>query len=127
MFWDVEVTPPDEEEYTRKIAEKIHNRRFDEVAIMFLETMRPLSTIGSQLARFAIWPFMPLIGDKYSSMSEEFLIVFEKKENVEKVIVLLEEMMKEDREASREKKQQTDSEETDETGEKKGWRRFLPF
>jgi hypothetical protein len=127
MFWDVEVTQPDEEELVRKVAEEIHKRRFDEVAIMFLETVRPLSTIGSQLTRYAVWPFMPLIGDRYSTMSEEFLQVFEKKENVEKVIVLLEEMLKKDREESRKKKQQRDSEKTDDTGEKKGWRRFLPF
>jgi hypothetical protein len=61
-------------------------------------------------------PFIPFVGEK----SIPYLATFENKENVEKLIRLIEERTEEDRKRREEEKKV-------EATPKKGWRRFLPF
>ena len=121
MYWDVEVTSEEEEELIRKIAEKMHSYGMDVPAIILLESVKPLTYIGSQMGRVFVSPFLPIFGDEIGLTGEKLLRVFEKRENVEKILNHLEEMSREEERKKSEKK----SEESEQ--EKKGWRRFLPF
>ena len=129
MFWDVEVTPEDEEEMIKSAAEKIHKYGMDVAAILMLESVKPLTYIGGQMGRFFVSPFLPALGEKIGQSGEKFFTVFEKRENVEKLITLLEEMAKEEDKMKEElkKAKKAQEAEAEETPQKKGWRRFLPF
>jgi len=113
LFWDFELTKEEEEKIIKKAAEIIHRYGMEVAAILMLESVKPLLYIGGQLGRFFAGPFLPLISNELGRKGETILRVFEKKENVEKLIKLLEEMAKEKREERSE--------------EKRGLRRFLPF
>ena len=91
----------------------------DLVAILVLESMKPLASVGGQFARYVVAPFIPFIGDK----SLPYLATFQNKENVEKLLKEIEELSRKDEE---EKKRQREAKKK-EGYTKKGWRRFLPF
>jgi len=116
LFKDIEITPEEEEETIKKAAETIHRYGMDVAAIMLLESVKPLVFIGGQMGRFFLFPFIPFFGERVSEGSEKFFTVFEKRENVEKLLTLLEEKAKEKEEKV-----------VKEARPKKGWRRFLPF
>jgi hypothetical protein len=42
LYWDIEVTPEDEDEMISKIAEKIHQYGLDLPAILMIESVKPL-------------------------------------------------------------------------------------
>ena len=127
MFWDMEVTPEDEEEMIRKAAETIHKYGMDVAAILFLESVKPLAYIGGQMGRFFLSPFLPAFGESIGRGGEKFLTIFEKRENVEKLITLLEKMAKEEKPKEAEKPKEEQAIPTEKPPPKKGWRRFLPF
>jgi acyl-CoA reductase-like NAD-dependent aldehyde dehydrogenase len=119
-MWN-EPTPEEEDEIIRRLAEAIYKYDMDLVAILFLESIKPLASVGGQLARYMVAPFVPFVGEK----SIPYLATLQRKENVEKLIRQLEERSKQDEVERRKKK---------EAGEKegggsprKGWRRLLPF
>jgi len=128
----MEITSEDEEEMIRKIAERVHKYGMDVAAILMIESMKPLTYIGSQMGRFFVSPFLPAFGDELGMSGEKFLQVFERRENVEKLLNILEEMAKEEDRQKKEAKEAMKAEkasaiEAEETPRKKGWRRFLPF
>ena len=132
MYWDVEVTPEDEVEMIRKIAEKMHSYGMDVPVILFLETVKPLTYIGSQMGCVFVSPFLPVFGEEIGLSSEKLLRIFEKRENVEKLIKAVEELTREEEEQKKaEKVKKLDAKrakiETGEIPKKKGWRRLLPF
>lgn len=122
MFWDLEVTPEDEEEMIRKVAEQIHKYGMEVAAILMLESVKPLAYIGGQMGRFFVAPFLPAFGENIGLGGEKLLTTFEKRENVEKLIVMLEKLAKEE-----EKPKEERAEEAEGAPKKRGWRRFLPF
>jgi len=91
LIWD-EPTAKEQESIIKRMAEIIYKYDMDLVAILFLESIKPLTSIGSQIARFFIAPFIPFIGERIIP----YLATFEKRENLEKLIHLLEEMSKKD-------------------------------
>jgi len=129
LFWEIEVTPEDEEDMIKSAAEKIHKYGMEVAAILMLESIKPLTYIGGQMGRFFVSPFLPALGEKIGQSGEKFFTVFEKRENVEKLITLLEEMTKEEDKMKEElkKAKKAQEAEAEETPQKKGWRRFLPF
>lgn len=130
MFWDMEVTPEEEEEYINKVAEKIHQYGMDVAAILMLESVKPLTWIGSQMGRFFLSPFLPAFGDTISMGGEKLFQVFEKHDNVEKLITRLEQLAQEEKEKPKAKAVEpegAEEAEPEEAPQKKGWRRFLPF
>ena len=121
MYWDTEVTPEEKEEIIRKIAEKMNSYGMNVPAVVFLESVKPITYISSQMGRFFIYPFLPVFGDEAGLTGEKLLQVFEKPENVEEIINHLEELSDE------EKRMQAENEGETPKQVKKGWRRFLPF
>lgn len=132
MYWDVEITPEDEEEMIRKVAEQIHKYGMEVAAILFIESIRPLTYIGAQMGRFFVSPFLPAFGENIGISGEKFLQIFEKRGNVEKLLTTLEELAKEEpkkpkKKAEKPKEEDVTVTESEEAPPKKGWRRFFPF
>jgi hypothetical protein len=114
-MWE-EPDPEKQEAIIKHMAEIIYKYNMDLGAIFLLEAIKPFASVGSQLTRFMVSPFIPFVGEK----SIPYLATFENKENVEKLIRLIEERTEEDRKRREEEKKV-------EATPKKGWRRFLPF
>ncbi len=132
MFWNSEVTPEDEDEMIKGIAQKIHKAGMETVAIIMIESLKPLALAGNQMGRLFITPFLPFFGKDINSKGEQFFQIFEKSKNMEKLINVIEELTNEDKEqknveqANKPEKKKAEAE-TGETSKNKGWRRFLPF
>lgn len=128
MFRDEIITPEDEEEMIRKAAGKIHDYGMDLPAVLFLQSYKPLAYVGGQMGRFMIFPFLYFIGGDIRDGGEKFFTIFENRDNVEKLIKLLEKKM-EDKDSKKidmdngiEKNQVKE-----EPPKRKSWRRFFPF
>jgi ABC-type Zn2+ transport system substrate-binding protein/surface adhesin len=104
LYYDVEVTPKDEEEFIEKVAQKIHEYEMETAAILLLESSKPLVWIGGEMGRFFISPFVPVISDKWGVTSEKFFLIFEKRENIEKLLKRLEELTREEDSKNKEAK-----------------------
>ncbi len=100
MLWD-EPTAEEQESIIKRVAEAIYKYDMDLFAILFLESIKPLSTVGSQLTRYLLAPFIPFVGEK----SIPYLATFENRENLEKLIRLLEEKSKQDEAKKKERKE----------------------
>lgn len=110
-----------EEKIIKRTAETIYKYDMDLVAILFLESMKPLASVGGQLARYMVAPFIPFIGDK----GLPFFATFQNKENVERLIKELEEKGRQEEEEKKRLKQARKAEEGE--SPRKGWRKYLPF
>jgi hypothetical protein len=115
-MWE-EPEPEKQEAIIKRMAEIIYKYDMDLGAIFLLEAIKPFASVGSQLVRFMVAPFIPFVGEK----SIPYLATFERKENVEKLIRLIEERSREEDRKKREEEKKV------EATPKKGWRRFLPF
>jgi len=133
MYWDLEVTPDDEEQLIQSVAKEIRRYGMDVAAILFLESSKPLTFVGAQMGRAFISPFLPAISQDLGVKSEKLFRIFENRANVEKLISVLEELEREEDKKKREKKKKEKEAKLAEQGElveapeKKGWRRYLPF
>ncbi len=152
MYYDVEVTPEEETELIEQVAQKIHEYEMETAAILLLESSKPLVWVGGEMGRFFITPFVPIISDKWGVKSEKFFLIFEKRENVERLLKRLEQLSMEDDEKKRAAKKAAkeaakktgapsepgkEGEAAEKPGqqpapepkkeEKKGWRKYLPF
>lgn len=122
MFKVDKVTPKDEEKMIRKAAEKIHEYGMDLAAVLFLQSYKPLTYVGGQMGRFMIFPFFYMLGGGIAQSAEKFFMIFENKDNVERLIKLLEETSIE-KNSNKTRKM----EKIDDARQKRGLRRFLPF
>ena len=132
LFWDIEVTPEEEDEMISKIAEKIHQSGLDVAAILMIESVKPLTFLGVQVGRLFLSPILPALGKDIGMSGEKFFQIMEKHENVEKLIQAIEKLTQEEEErkkAEKAKKLEEKKAKMAEGGEpeRKGWRRFLPF
>jgi hypothetical protein len=62
------------------------------LAILTLESVKPLVYIGGEMSRLMISPFLPALGPNANELGENLINVFEERKNVEKLITTLEEM-----------------------------------
>jgi len=126
MFWDEEITPEDEDQVIEWTAREFHKYGLDAAAILFLESGKPLAFIGSQIGSVFVMPFLPFFGDTAYTKGDRFFKVFQKHENVERLIKRLEELSEE---LNKPKKEPDDGAKQSGAGgeERKGWRRYLPF
>ena len=137
---DQELTEEEVDEMIRKAAEKIHQYGMETVAILTLESVKPLVFIGGEMSRLVISPFLPALGPDANELGENLINVFEERKNVEKLIVILEEMARgeydkkaDEQEAGApgegQEKPEADeaSDEQAKPKKKKNWRDWLPF
>jgi hypothetical protein len=90
---DKDVLSPEEQELLRSIAQWVVNRRFTVMAIMTLESSKPVSWIGSQTLVF-FEPFFTSIFTKQSIVKNYNLFqhMMERRENVERLLQKIEEL-----------------------------------
>ena len=122
LYWDIEITPEDEEKMIGKIARKIHDYNLNLVAILMIQGIKPLSFLGAQMGRFFFSPFLPFFGEDIGIGGEKFFQIFEDSENVEKLIKAVEKLTRKEEEQKKAKQAETGG-----ASKKKGWRRFIPF
>lgn len=82
-----DVSEEDGEKILRRVADEIVSRRLTVPAIFLLESGRPLSFIGSQ-AMIVLEPFVQAIFDLPNY--RKFALIMERRENVEKLITMIE-------------------------------------
>ncbi len=125
----MELTEEEEEEVIRSVAKKIHKYGMEVAAILMLESVKPLTFVGAQMGRFFLSPFLPAFGDNIGMAGEKLFYVFEKHENMEKLLTVLEELAQEESQPPKKEAlgEEPSTTESGETPKKKGWRRFLPF
>ena len=137
---DEELTEEEADEIIRKTAERIQQYGMETVAILTLESVKPLVYIGGEMSRLMISPFLPALGPNVNELGENLINVFEERKNVEKLITTLEEMARgeydkkvDNQEAGApeegQEKPEADeaSDEQAEPKKKKSWRDWLPF
>lgn len=111
-----EPSPEEVDKMIEEVAGKIFDYDMDLVAILMLETLKPLSSVYAPMGRFMVAPFLPVVGEA----SGRYLAAFQNKENVERLISLLEEKSREDEkkaaEARKARKKQGG-----------GWKRYVPW
>ena len=89
---DQEAEPVNVDELVEKIAKKVVEIGMEAPAILALETARPLSFIGSQMGRAMIAPWFGIFGWSAMTKADNYMEVFENKENVKKLIRRIEEL-----------------------------------
>jgi hypothetical protein len=119
-LWE-DPSDDEENEIIKSTAETIYKYDMDLVAILILESMKPLASIGGQFARYMVAPFVPFIGEK----SFPIIATFQNKNNVERLILTLEERGKQEEEEKKRLKQARKAEERE--SPKNGWRKYFPF
>ena len=132
LYWDIKVTSEDEDEMIGKIAKTIHKNGLNLVAIFMIGSVRPLTFIGAQMGRFFVSPFLPAFGEDIEMSGKKLFQIFEKRENVEKLIKAVEDLTREEEDlktVEKTKKLKEKKAKMAERGEpeRQGWRRFLPF
>lgn len=96
--------PPERADYLiERLAKWIVNHRLETPAIMFLESMKPLSFIGSQMWLMYGVPMLGIVVDEHQS--SEFGLLFENRENVEALIRKIEMLAREADEKIKEKEE----------------------
>src|SRR4030043_69847 len=77
-----------------KTAEKIHSYGMEMVAILTLESVKPMVYVGGELSRVVLAPFLPALGPQYDALGDKLITIFEDRKNIEKLIKILEKMTK---------------------------------
>ncbi|MBS7620368.1 hypothetical protein KEJ21_06980 [Candidatus Bathyarchaeota archaeon] len=95
----MEVKPDKEAILIDKLARKIVESGMEGPAITILQIIKPVSVIGGELAYFYLAPFLPLLDD----YGYDFLDIFEKRENIEKLIKKVEKLYNEQAKNKKEK------------------------
>jgi hypothetical protein len=95
-----ELPPERAQLLIEKLAQWVIKHGLETPAILFLESIKPLSFIGSQMFLMYGVPMLGIVIDEYET--SEFALLFEDRENVEALLKKIEELA---READRKKKE----------------------
>ncbi len=122
MFRDEELPPEEVDKVLESIARKVVDREMEMYAKFILGMSWPLAFIGGQLGRVFISPYLFIFGDKENTVSKN-IFLFEKKENIFKLIDKIDELTEE-----REELKKADFKvEENEKGKPALWKRFKEF
>lgn len=97
MLWK-DRTPEEIEEFIEKTAERIVKYDLVAPAILFFESIKPIAPIGGRLGGAAFAWLIPILGHGV----DDYFVVFRERDNVEKLLRLIEEKDKEKRDAKKE-------------------------
>ena len=101
---DSELPEEEVDRILHVVAEKIHAFGMDLVAILALETIKPLTNVGGELSRMVLSPILPALGSDYNLIGDKLIYIFQNRKNVERLITILEEMTRVEEEKRAEKK-----------------------
>ncbi len=114
-FW--ETPKAEKDKLIKKVFNLIDQYQMEVPAVLLLETIKPLATVGGSILRMALSPFMIFFWNEGNAV----LDTFEDKRNIDQLIKMIEDRNRETREAEQERKKREPK------VEKKSWRRFIPF
>jgi len=109
MFSDEELTPEEVDKMLESIARKVVDREMEMFAKFILGMSWPFAFIGGQLGRVFISPYLFVFGDKENTVSKR-IFIFEKKENIFKLIDKIDEFTEERENLKKQIKREKDSE-----------------
>lgn len=95
-----ELPPERAQLLIEKLAQWVIKHGLETPAILFLESIKPLSFVGSQMFLMYAVPMLGIVIDEHET--SEFALLFEDRENVEALLKKIEELA---READRKKKE----------------------
>ncbi|HDO20360.1 MAG: hypothetical protein NDF56_02595 [archaeon GB-1845-036] len=98
-----QLTPERKKELIDKIANEIVKRGLETPAIMFLETIKPLSWIGAELSIAYVMPFAKALTD--SPLVDDIISLFHERGAVEELIKKIEELVEIQKEKERAEKE----------------------
>ncbi|MBD3207769.1 hypothetical protein GF319_15675 [Candidatus Bathyarchaeota archaeon] len=128
MFWDEEIKPEDIEEIIEWTARELYKYGLETAAILFIESYKPISRVGSSMGQVFFYPLLPFLGDNAMVKGDKFFRIFQEKENVDKLIDRLEEISIKGIEPKvNDQRKVSTNEISHGKKEKKGWRKYLPF
>jgi len=122
MFRDEELPPEEVDKVLESIARKVVDREMEMYAKFILGMSWPLAFIGGQLGRVFISPYLFIFGDKENTVSKN-IFLFEKKENIFKLIDKIDELTEKREELKKEDYKGKENEEEKSTL----WKRFKEF
>lgn len=105
MFSDEELPSEEVDKVLERMARKIVDHEMELYAKFLLGMSWPLAFIGGQLGRVFLSPYLFIFGDKESSVSKH-IFIFEKKENIFKLIDKIDELVEEKDIVKEEKKRE---------------------
>lgn len=119
MPWKIwkDVQPEEEEELIHKAADLIEKHKMETLALLVLNTVKPLVYVGGELGRFFIAPLLPFLDHK----ADIFIHTFEQRENIDELISIIEKKMKEEDESKSEERKKAREEAKEGTAKKKRW------
>jgi hypothetical protein len=85
------------EQMIDNIAQRVVQFEMEVPAILTLESSKPLSWIGSHMGRTFVAPWIGVFGYSAMAKAEEYMVVFENRKNVERLIQRIEELSKNSR------------------------------
>ena len=80
-----------EDELIEKAANWIAREGLEAPAVLLVQMLKPISTIGGDLALFFLAPYLPMLEE----IGYEFIETFQKRENLEKLIRRVEQLHEE--------------------------------
>ena len=110
----MELTPERKAELIEKIANEIVKRGLETPAIMFLETIKPLSWVGAELSIVYLFPFVKAFTD--NPIVDDVTALFHDRSAVEELIKKVEELVEIQKEKERAAKEAKKKE-----GKKRRW------
>jgi hypothetical protein len=103
MFRDEELPPEEVNEVLGRIAVKVVDHELELFARFLLGMSWPLAFIGGQMGRVFLSPYLFVFGDKEDNMSKK-IFIFEKRENIFKLIDKIDALSEERYEEKKRKK-----------------------
>jgi len=126
MFSDEELPPEEVDKYLDGIARKVVDRELEVYAKVLLGMSWPLAFVGGQLGRVFISPYLFIFGDREDTVSKR-IFVFEKKENIFKLIHKIDELTEEREKIKEEKRLQEREKDSEKVGKTGLWNWFKEF
>lgn len=118
MFWK-DTTPEEQDDIVKKTVRILEKYGMEVPAILILGSVKPLVYLGGQLGRYFLGPLLPFVGEREDALIQ----TFEKRDNIEKIIKMLEESKKIEKERKKAEKEASRKEESGESW----WRRIFPI
>ena len=87
------VSSEDEEKIIDSVARKIVEKGMEVPSVLFLDMFKPMAYVSSAVGQVTLFPILYLMGDS----GFKFLKVFEKIENIERLLKRIEELVEQEK------------------------------
>lgn len=101
MSNDFDTAPEEVDKVIDEVAEKIMNSGIEDAAILLLGISYPFTYMGGQFSRIFISPYSIFFG-RHEESFNKYVSIFEKRENIRKLISKVEVLMEEKRKRKKE-------------------------